>query len=98
MSQYYEVIVDPVIRPFAETYRTETITNLERLEQLYKESDYAEIREIAHRLKGEGGTYGFDEVSIQGRLLQKKCDDGDYTAIPDIIRQLRNYLLNVRIL
>ncbi|AHC15709.1 Hpt domain-containing protein [Salinispira pacifica] len=97
MSKQIEVTVDPIIRPFAETYRTETLSNLDRLEQLFENSDYVQIREIAHRLKGEGGTYGFDEVSKQGQLLQKMCDDGDFAAIPGVIQHLRHFLLNVRI-
>ena len=42
--------------------------------------DYAEIGRIAHRVKGEGGSYGFDTMTEIGRSLE-------HAAAPAMITQ-----------
>jgi histidine phosphotransfer protein HptB len=54
--------------------------------------DYAEISRIAHRLKGEGGSYGFDSMTEMGRSLEHAAATRDDGAATTLARQLLNYL------
>jgi len=54
--------------------------------------DYAEIDGIAHRIKGEGGSYGFDSMTEMGRSLQQAAATRDDGAVTTLARQLLNYM------
>ncbi|HEY6298046.1 MAG TPA: Hpt domain-containing protein [Candidatus Binatus sp.] len=59
--------------------------------------DYAEISRIAHRVKGEGGSYGFDAMTEIGRSLESAAAIRDDGAVTTLARQLLSYLDHVEI-
>jgi len=59
--------------------------------------DYAQIGRIAHRIKGEGGSYGFDTMTELGRSLEVAATMSDDDAATTLARQLLNYLDNVEV-
>ena len=59
--------------------------------------DYAEISHIAHRVKGEGGSYGFDTMTEIGRSLEHAAATRDDGAVTTLARQLLSYLDHVEI-
>ena len=54
--------------------------------------DYAAIGRIAHRIKGEGGSYGFDSMTEMGRSLEHAAAIRDDGAVTTLARQLLSYL------
>ncbi len=54
--------------------------------------DYAEIGRIAHRIKGEGGSYGFETMTEMGRSLEQAAALHDDGAVVALARQLLNYM------
>lgn len=59
--------------------------------------DYAEIARIAHRIKGEGGSYGFDTMTELARSLEVAASTRDDSAATTLARQLLNYIDHVEI-
>jgi HPt (histidine-containing phosphotransfer) domain-containing protein len=59
--------------------------------------DYAEISGIAHRLKGEGSSYGFDSMTEIGRSLEHAAATHDDGAVTTLARQLLNYMDRLQI-
>ena len=59
--------------------------------------DYAEIARIAHRIKGEGGSYGFDAMTETGRSLEHAAALHDDSPVTTLARQLLSYLDRVEI-
>jgi HPt (histidine-containing phosphotransfer) domain-containing protein len=59
--------------------------------------DYAEIVRVAHRVKGEGGSYGFDAMTEMGRSLEHAAAIRDNGAVTTLARQLLRYLDQVEI-
>jgi HPt (histidine-containing phosphotransfer) domain-containing protein len=59
--------------------------------------DYAEIAHVAHRIKGEGGSYGFDAMTEIGRSLEHGAAMRDDGAITTLARQLLSYLDHLEI-
>jgi HPt (histidine-containing phosphotransfer) domain-containing protein len=59
--------------------------------------DYEEISHIAHRIKGEGGSYGFDAMTDMGRSMQQAAATRDDGAVTTLARQLLNYLDHLEI-
>jgi HPt (histidine-containing phosphotransfer) domain-containing protein len=54
--------------------------------------DYSEISRIAHRIKGEGGSYGFETMTKIGRSLEHAAAMRDDGAVATLARQLLNYM------
>jgi HPt (histidine-containing phosphotransfer) domain-containing protein len=54
--------------------------------------DYAEIGRIAHRIKGEGTSYGFETMTEMGRSLEQAAAVHDDGAVATLARQLLNYM------
>ena len=48
--------------------------------------DYAAIGSIAHRIKGEGGSYGFDSMTEMGRALEVAAAKRDDAAVTTLAR------------
>lgn len=46
------------------------------------------LRELAHRLKGTGGTVGFPAFTEPSRRLQTAAEQADLTVIPELLQQL----------
>jgi len=68
--------------------RTDVITIFEAIAR----RDYAEISRIAHRIKGEGSSYGFGTMTEIGRSLEHAVAMRDDGAVTTLARQLLNYL------
>jgi HPt (histidine-containing phosphotransfer) domain-containing protein len=59
--------------------------------------DYAAISSLAHRIKGEGGSYGFDSMTEMARSLEHAAAIRDDSAVTTLARQLLSYLDHVEV-
>ncbi|NTV03125.1 MAG: Hpt domain-containing protein [Chlorobiaceae bacterium] len=55
-------------------------------------ADFESIRTLGHNMKGSGGGYGFEEISIVGRHLETAAEKGDAGAIERWAGVLAKYL------
>ncbi len=54
--------------------------------------DYAEVGRIAHRIKGEGASYGFDSMTEMARSLEHAAAMRDDGAVVTLARQMLTYM------
>lgn len=59
--------------------------------------DYKLIANIAHRFKGEGGSYGLDMVTELGAKLEQAAKDRDDGAAAKLAEELVAYLDSVEV-
>ena len=59
--------LEEIIPGFLENRRRD----VQILEAALQESNLVEIQIIGHRMKGDGGGYGFDAISIMGAALEQ---------------------------
>jgi HPt (histidine-containing phosphotransfer) domain-containing protein len=83
----------PVVPGFLEMRHTECAL----LEGLLVDGNLAEIRLLAHRMKGSGGSYGFDEISEIGEALEKAAQSQDADGILEAIARLKGYLSRITV-
>jgi HPt (histidine-containing phosphotransfer) domain-containing protein len=67
------------------------------IERLLAEGGLDEIRSLAHKMKGSGGSYGFDEISEIGEALECAALQQDDAGIRSAVKQLRNYLTRIAV-
>jgi HPt (histidine-containing phosphotransfer) domain-containing protein len=72
-------------------------TDIDTIFDAVTRRDYAEIGRIAHRVKGEGGSYGFDAITEIGRSLEHAAATRDGGGVTALARQLLSYLDHVEV-
>ena len=63
--------------------------------RLLEGEDFSEIRTLGHRMKGAGGSFGFDEISEIGEVIEKAALAADKETISNQILRLSDYLKRV---
>lgn len=67
------------------------------IENLLGSDSFSEIRTLGHRMKGAGGSYGFDEISEIGEAIEEAALSGDKAAISGSLVRLSEYLERVTV-
>ncbi|MDO8354920.1 MAG: Hpt domain-containing protein [Nitrospirota bacterium] len=85
--------LEEIVPGFLENRRGDVNT----LERALKENDLRAIHLIGHRLKGDGGGYGFDAISVIGGVLEQAAAREDRVVIRRQIAELVDYLARVTV-
>jgi HPt (histidine-containing phosphotransfer) domain-containing protein len=59
--------------------------------------DYAVISRLAHRIKGEGGSYGFHRITEIGRTLEQAAKTRNDVSVTRAANELLDYLDRVEV-
>ena len=60
-------------------------------------ADFEQMRQIGHRMRGVGVSYGFDDVTSLGKLIEEGAKAGDKAALETHVAEYGEYLSNLRI-
>lgn len=82
-----------LVPQFLENRQKDIKSMLEALEQ----GDYESIMGFGHRIKGAGGSYGFDTITDIGRSLEQAAKNRDSQEIRKWVGKLSNYLERVEV-
>lgn len=82
-----------IIPDYLESRRDE----LAVLQDAVAQQDFATLCGIGHKLKGSGGSFGFDRISEIGSHLESSAKAQDLQAIEQEIAKLRDYLDRVEV-
>ena len=67
------------------------------LEIALKENNLAQVQIIGHRMKGDGGGYGFDAISVMGDALEQAAAREDRMALQRHTAELIDFLARVTV-
>ena len=70
---------------------------VEALRAALAAGDFEQLRQLGHRMKGVGNSYGFARVSEIGKRVEEDARAGDKTAIDACIVEYADYLSKVQI-
>jgi HPt (histidine-containing phosphotransfer) domain-containing protein len=97
-NERHVVRADPeiadLIPEFLEMRQEDVKTILEALEK----NDFKTIYILAHSMKGSGGGYGFDRISVIGNFLEDAAENKDPEECLRVVNVLANYLANVKVI
>jgi len=85
--------LEDIIPGFLENRRRDVRT----LETALQHNDLKTIRVIGHRMKGDGGGYGFDAISTIGDGLEQAAAREDRNAIQRHTAELADFLARVTV-
>ena len=60
-------------------------------------ADFEQLRQLGHRMKGVGNSYGFTRVSTLGKYIEDGARSGDRAALQASISEYGDYLSKVQI-
>ena len=64
---------------------------------LLEGNSFSEIRSLGHRMKGAGGSFGFDDISEIGEVIETAALAADKKTISSSVLQLSDYLERVAV-
>ena len=70
---------------------------LEALRVALAAADFEHLRQLGHRMKGVGNSYGFAHVSTLGKYIEDGARSGDRAALQATISEYHEYLSKVQI-
>ncbi len=68
-----------------------------RLRQALEQADDQTVKTLAHRMKGEGGGYGFDGISTIGAAMETAIKGDDRARVRSLVDDLADYLDRVEV-
>lgn len=85
--------LEEIVPGFLENRRRDVQT----LETALQQNNLAQIHLIGHRMKGDGGGYGFDAISTMGAALEQAAARADRLAIQRHTAELIDFLARVTV-
>jgi len=70
---------------------------LDALRTALAAADFEQLRQLGHRMKGVGNSYGFSHVSTLGKHIEDGARSGDRAALQATIGEYGDYLAKVQI-
>jgi histidine phosphotransfer protein HptB len=72
--------------------------DLQTLRDALGVEDFRTLQTLGHRMKGDGGGYGFDQISAIGSRLEIAAKQQDQSTIETLIVQLEDFLRRVTVI
>ena len=72
-------------------------TEVETLRAALAAGDLEQMRQLGHRMKGVGNSYGFEKVSTLGKQIEDGAKAGDRAGLEARIAEYTDYLARVQI-
>lgn len=93
ITVYLDPDLEDIIPGFLENRRrdVDTITGC------MQKNDLETIRILGHRMKGDGGGYGFDSISAIGETLELAALRNDHATIRERTSELSSFLQRVEV-
>jgi HPt (histidine-containing phosphotransfer) domain-containing protein len=98
MSQHtYEVIVRKDLEDLIPGFLANRQNEVGLLASALLKSDFAQLRQVGHRMKGVGGSYGFALITALGQQIEKFVSTCDLTGLAACVAQYRDFLSKLRV-
>src|SRR5947209_20502018 len=93
----YNVIVARDLEELIPVFMKNRHKELETLKVALAAADFEQLRQLGHRMKGVGNSYGFAHVSVLGQGIEDGARSGDRASLESHIAQYGDYLSKVQI-
>ena len=71
--------------------------DLQTLRDALTQQDFGTLQTLGHRMKGDGGGYGFDRITEIGATMEQAAKQQDGPMIAEKIGQLEEFLRRVSV-
>ncbi|HEX2567075.1 MAG TPA: Hpt domain-containing protein [Burkholderiales bacterium] len=96
-DQAHTVTVAKDLEDLIPTFMKNRTKELETLRAALSGGDMEQLRQLGHRMKGVGNSYGFEKVSTLGKQIEDGAKSSDRAGLEAAIAQYADYLARVKI-
>lgn len=89
------VVVDRDLEELVPGYLANRNNDVLLIKDCLARDDYETIGRLGHRMKGSGGGYGFEEITVIGGRMEASAGARDASAIFEQLLALKDYLNRV---
>ena len=93
----YKVTVAKDIEDLIPVFMKNRHKELDALRVALAAADFEQLRQLGHRMKGVGNSYGFAHVSTLGKHIEDGARSGDKASLQATISEYDQYLSRVQI-
>jgi HPt (histidine-containing phosphotransfer) domain-containing protein len=93
----YSVTVEKDLEDLIPTFMRNRQKEHDALKVSLAASDFEQLRQLGHRMKGVGNSYGFTHVSTLGKMIEDGARSGDRAGLAAAIGEYGEYLSKVKI-
>jgi HPt (histidine-containing phosphotransfer) domain-containing protein len=93
----YKVTVAKDLEDLIPVFMSNRHKELDALRTALDAADFEKLRQLGHRMKGVGNSYGFAHVSTLGKYIEDGARSGDRAALRASISEYGDYLSRVQI-
>ena len=96
-QQAITVVVAKDLEDLIPTFMTNRSKELETLRVALAAGDMEQLRQLGHRMKGVGNSYGFELISVLGKKVEDEAKIRNLPALEALITEYTDYLVHVKI-
>ena len=93
----FVIVADPEIADLIPGYLAKRRDDLPRMKALFEARDLAGLRDLAHRIHGSAGGYGFGDLTVIARDIEYAARDGKADDVRRSLDLLEEYLRLVQV-
>jgi HPt (histidine-containing phosphotransfer) domain-containing protein len=93
----YQAVVPKDLEDLIPTFLQNRQKELQVLRDALAGGDMEQLRQLGHRMKGVGNSYGFEHVSVLGKRIEDGARAGDHAVLQTCIAEYADYLSKVTI-
>lgn len=93
----YRVIVAKDLEDLIPVFMSNRRKELDTLRVALAAADFEQLRQLGHRMKGVGNSYGFARVSDLGKHVEDGARSGDRASLEAAIASYSEYLAKVQV-
>jgi HPt (histidine-containing phosphotransfer) domain-containing protein len=93
----YKVTVAKDLEDLIPVFLKNRHKELDALRVALAAADFEQLRQLGHRMKGVGNSYGFAHVSTLGKHIEDGARSGDKASLQATISEYDRYLSKVQI-
>ena len=97
MTQPITVTVAKDLEDLVPTFMKNRSKELEALRTALAAGDFEQLRQLGHRMKGVGNSYGFEKVSLLGKQIEDDAKASDRGQLDARLAEYADYLARVQI-
>ena len=97
-QQPITVVVAKDLEDLIPTFMTNRTKELDTLRTALGAGDMEQLRQLGHRMKGVGNSYGFEHISVLGKQIEDGAKIKNLSGLEALIADYMDYLARVKII
>src|SRR6185369_14197652 len=89
---HFDVTVARDLEDLIPTFMKNRNKEVETLRVALASQDFEQLRQLGHRMKGVGNSYGFEKISLFGKQVEEGARAGDRAGLGACIAAYQDYL------